>query len=211
MLTQCSEFHQQCRDFDRDLEEFLRHLTTEPSPKKRPSLLVELQAEDDVPTPARRTKRSDSAADMCSQTPPPDTAARHSAIQHALFLQQQLVLSTTAEARSCTPPPVQSVNASDSPLQVEPAAVGTSPEIHADVSAPSEPAPSAAPLSFPTTNAIDATPPQTNWDVEAQKALASGEWKSAIDPRGRTYFMNKRERVTVWNLAKELRRRSGRS
>lgn len=47
------------------------------------------------------------------------------------------------------------------------------------------------------------------FEREAAALLASGVWKAKTDPRGRTYYVNKVERVTVWNLAKELRRRAG--
>jgi hypothetical protein len=49
------------------------------------------------------------------------------------------------------------------------------------------------------------------WEVRAEQAIAAGKWKRTVDKRGRTYFFNPTEKVSVWNLAKELQKRSGAS
>lgn len=122
-----------------------------------------------------------------------------SALRHAMFLQSQLVSLTTPDGFAA---PAVDSTAFDShssrrspPAAAAPAAERVVPEADSQEH-PSEP-------KMEEEHAA----PSVDWEARAAAALESGVWKTAVDKQGRTYYMNKKEKLTVWNLAKELQRR----
>lgn len=110
------------------------------------------------------------------------------AIAHALFLQQQL-----------------------SGLQDVSGQVANVPTacVETDLSA------AAASAAVPATDAAsaagragDSSAVEVDWDARAVEALSHGPWKRATDSKRRTYYYNADDKTTVWNLAKELKRRA---
>jgi hypothetical protein len=144
-----------------------------------------------------------SRSGSASQASTTSSHAQAAAISHAIFLQRQL----TAEIRdaprgAAVPVVVAEISASVDPPEPSAPAVASAVEATLTTASVTQPADS----GVSPVEADDAT----HWEAAAAEAIARGEWKEARDPRGRVYFMNKRERVTTWNLAKELRRRAQR-
>ena len=119
---------------------------------------------------------------------PVSEAQRAAAITHAIFLQSLMVAE-----------PTEPLGASVAPL---PPVVAAPRD--AVVELPAVPADAVADSNRSVAN--DAI--ETDWDAMATSAVNSGAWRVAVDKHGRQYFVNRLEKITVWNLAKELRRRA---
>ena len=187
MLREISLFHARCRSFDADLEDALGRLA-ETKPRQS-RLLAEIEYHE-----SERTGTSPDASRRDPQPPEAETGIlvspqtgddgtarrgeRNAAIAHAMFLQNQLATAPAPSAAAAVAVGTDLSHGSETPRHADDEADNTGPVAERD------------------------------WEREAMQAVDRGEWKQAVDKRGRTYFMNKRERVTVWNLAKELQRRS---
>jgi hypothetical protein len=137
-----------------------------------------------------------------SQASTTSSHAQAAAISHAIFLQRQLTAEIRDAPRGAAVPVVVAEISAVDPSEPSAPAVASAVEATLTTASVTQPADSAV----SPVEADDAT----HWEAAAAEAIARGEWKEARDPRGRVYFMNKRERVTTWNLAKELRRRAQR-
>ena len=186
MLSECTSFHESCREFDRDVEAFLRSLTRNSTQGSLEPFAQNLRHARSLP---QLLVPKDDAAENGES---PSASQRTSALSHVLFLQQQLL--PTAELDPVDAQPL--VDARSDALAPAVRSHSEQEHKHADIPV----VPDSGPAQPAAVEVID-------WEGEAAAALERGEWKSAVDKRGRTYFMNKRERVTVWNLAKELKRR----